>query len=327
MKKFLITGVTALSFATIITFSACSPSTSTYGFSSNWYKNSAVTTDISATKEVLTYDVTFTKGTNKTYSVDYAPGIYTVTLENTVYENQSVYKLSSELKISGTYTLGSEKSEFSDSIVSECYFHDVSRLLYPLYSKKTVKSTSPRENAPTSLTNGIKQYDYTVEITYSTENNKATSVYTDLTGETEEIRAEYSLKNNLPVLDNESLLFAIRGISFSASSQSKAYVIDPYNHKQETININLSRQNTDAKYSFINVDTDDKTTNEYTMNVNAVSVSRNAAMTGKALTAVYAAPISSINTYRCVMLQMVKPLAFNLGSLNYTLAEADFTNK
>ena len=324
-KKIVLSGIAALSCAALCGLSACTAA-SAASLVPNWYGNTTLTTAISGTYEELTYAVTYEKGSNENYAVQYEPGVYTVVLENTTYNEESVYRLTSELQISGVYTMGGETLAFTDSVESVCYFRNVSRALYPLYSLKTVHSTSPRTDDPDSLGEAVAQYNYTVEVTYSPDDNTAHSVYTDL-GTNEKTEYDHRLRDNLTVLDNETLLFAARGMTLSVGSAESVYVLNPYNHTQETVAVSLTAQTADAEYEFIDKDAGESEATKHKLTVNTFAIGRSATLTGKVITARYAAPVVGNNTYRSVMLEMENPLSYNMGTLVYTLAEADFTDK
>ena len=326
-KKILFGGIAALSCAALVGLTSCT-TVATASLVPNWYQNTTLTTSISDTREVLTYAVSYEKGSNETYTVEYQPGVYTVTLENDTYNGESVYKLTSSLEISGTYTMGSDSLDFTDSVRSLCYFRDVSRSLYPLYSEKSVRSTSPRTDAPASLDEAVQVYDYTMAVTYSTDGKSATSVYTDsVSGQTQ--THEYSLRNNATVLDNESLLFAARGLTLSVGGKAEVYVLNPYTQTQETTAINLNAQTTEASFTFLDVDAGETEAAEHKLTANTMVFSRNTTLTGGMLTAKYAAAptLGGENPYRCVMLELNDPLSYGMGSLVYRLTEADFTDK
>lgn len=326
-KKILLGGVAALSCAALIGLTSCT-TVSITTLVPNWYENTTLTSSISDTKETLVYEVSYQKGSNSNYSVEYQPGTYTVTLQNDTYNGESVYKLTSSLTVSGTYAMGSESLDFSDSVESVCYFRDVSRSLYPLYSEKTVRSTSPLTDDPASLEEAVRQYNYSVTVTYSTEDNGAVSVYKDLsTNETQ--THEYSLRDNMTVLDNETLLFAARGLSLSVGGSANLYVVNPYTQTQEVIAVNLTAQTANAAYTFIDVDAGETEATEHKITANTLVFSRDTTLTGGMLTARYAAApaLGGENPYRCVMLEMSDPLSYNMGSLVYRLTKADFTDK
>ena len=326
MKKSLKISLISLSCASLLALSACA-ATPSVSIAPNWYNNTVLTSSISQTYEKLTYAVKYEKGTNENYSVEYDDGVYTVELKNTTFNDESVYVLTSELQISGKYTMGSQTLEFTDSVQSTCYFRNAKEQLYPLKSVKTVKSTTPYAKDAQSLEQAVKTYEYVTEVVYDPDENTAVATYTDLKDESKNSQKEYSLQDNLTVLDNESLLFAVRGVSLAANATECAYVLNPYAAAQETVNITFKTQTKDAKYTFKNVDNGDASAKEYTLDVNTLSINRKATMAGKTVTAVYAAPVANNKTYRCVMLKMENPLSYQMGKLVYTLTEADFTDK
>ena len=326
MKKITKTAA-VLSCAALFTLAACS-SSSNVSISPNWYSNTTLTTNITDTYESLLYDVTYTEGENDdvNFTLSYDTGTYSVTLENATYESQLVYKLSSELSISGAVAYGSESYSFDDSVTSVCYFLNASKSLYPLYSLKTVKSTTPSGESVSALSEAYTEYTYTMEVTYDTAEGTAVSVYTDLSdGSVTE--CEYDLKTNATILDNENLLFAVRGFSLSEDSSESVYVLNPYANSQDTVVVECTEETSDAEYTFTDITAGETEATAHTLDVNTVGIIRNTTFSGTTITAYYAAPISDANTYRCVMLAMESPLSSEMGTLTYTLSEAEFTTK
>ncbi len=322
MKKPLKFIFATLSCALLLGVTACG-ATPAVGISPNWYKDTNLSTNITGTKEVLTYEVTFEKGSNSNYAVSYDTGAYVVTLQNVEYKGELAYKLTSTLNITGKYTLGTEEKPFTDKVESECVFRNADRRLSPLYSKKSVHSTSPRADKPTTWDEAVKAYDYTVEITYGADNKTATSVYTDTANTANPTKKDYKLNANALLLDNESLLFAIRSFTLSDAATNVS-LVNPYTQKQESVTITKTAQ-AEGKYTFKDVDANDSEKVEKTITANAVQIKRNDRFTGKIISAYYAT-LSTTKNYRAVMLKMENPLSYNLGKLVYNLVEADFTD-
>ena len=326
-KKILLGGVAALSCAALVGLTSCA-TVATATLVPNWYEDTTLTSSIAQTKETLTYAVSYEKGSNTRYSVEYQPGTYTVTLENDTRGGESVYKLTSSLRIAGKYTMGNESLDFSDSVDSVCWFRNVSRSLYPLYSEKTVHSTSPCTDDPASLQDAVRVYDYTVSVSYDPDENEADVSYQN-TGDDAPQTARVSLRDDMTVLDNETLLFAARGLSLSVGGSVGLCTVNPYTAEREVIAVNLTEQKADASYSFIDVDAGETETTEHKITVNTMVFSRDTTLTGSMITAYYAAApvLGGENPYRCVMLAMNDPLAYHMGTLVYRLTSADFTDK
>ncbi|MBP5242435.1 MAG: hypothetical protein J6Z36_01950 [Clostridia bacterium] len=329
MKKIVKTGVAALCLASISLLTACSSSsTASDGISAGWYKDTSLVSVISETYEQLQYEVKFLEnsGKNKNYSVSYTPGSYTVTLKNVNYEGEAAYELTSTLEISGVYTVNGETKDFSDFVESVCYFRPAAKMLSPMYSKKTVKSTSPIAEEPSSLAEAVASYDYEVTCDYNADGSRVTVAYLDNIDESKNATKEYKISaGSYFLLDNEELLFAIRGMDLSGSHS--VYVFNPYTHVRDTIEISPSTSAA-SKYSFIDQDAGETEATEHEIPVHTVVFGiSSSTLTGTYQAAIYANAIDGKNVYRNVMLYLENPIAYHLGSLTYTLKSANFTDK
>ena len=230
MKKIRMTGLILLAPLTLLC--ACSGGVP-LSFSANWYRNTALGGSVGDTLEELTYEVTFTpaEDTSGGFSVEYGTGSYTTKLFNSNLtlsdgSTKEGYIYTTELTISGRYLLAGKASEtFTDSVKSTVRFLPVSYGLQPVKSEKEVVSTSPETSSPVSLEGAFRTYHYTYDVSYDVGLTTATAVYTDLTEykteEGETVRRdpetrEYEIEGDTTYLDNEQILFALRGLDLSS---------------------------------------------------------------------------------------------------------------
>lgn len=318
MKKSFKAGAAALLCASVFALSSCS-SAATVAFNQNWYSNNTLSDAKLETSETLVYDVSFSDtGKNESYSVHYNDGTYTVQLSvEPNYRGKNAYKLTTALEISGEYSRGEEKKPFSDKLESECYFRSAKDSLNPVYSKKQVLSTSPLAESADSLDKAVKTYDYVVECNYADDGKSVDVAYTDNADQTNSKSYTQKLKSPYTIVDNESLLFAIRGLSSSANLS----VFNPYTGALETVGAAFSSQASDKTYAFSMDGNEEKA---HTMSAYSVNIGLSGTqLTGKIRTAVYAA--TSAREYRNVLLQLTTPLTYSLGALEYKLKSASFT--
>lgn len=303
--------------ASVFALSACGSTATATKFTQNWYMNNELGDVKSQTNERLVYEVSYAQANtpNEYYSVNYATGTYTAELSaEPNYRGKNAYKLISVLEISGTYSCKDERLNFTDRVESEVYFRSAKDSLAPVYSKKTVHSTSPRAEKATSLAEAVVVYDYVTECTYNDAHTNVDVVYTDNVSAEKSASYSKKIKASYPLVDNEELMFSIRGLSGSANLSC----FDPYTRETETLAASFSSEPGERKYTFVKNGEEA----EYTVNSYAVSFGRVATLAGKTQSAIYAATASG---YRNVMLQLTSPLSYSLGALTYTLKTADFT--
>ena len=330
MKKIRLAGLLLLAPLTLL--SACSGGTP-LSFTANWYRNTALGSSVNDTLEELTYEVSFTPAENdSSFSVEYDTGTYTTRLINANIalsdgSTKEGYIYTTELTISGRYRLGSEVSEdFSDRVSSSVSFLPVTDGLKPVKSEKEVLSTSPIVSLPETLEGAIETYHYTYEVSYDAALTTATAVYTDLNAETPapETR-EYAIDGTTTYLDNEQILFALRGLSLSSVATFR------------TVNSVMGIVTEVSTGTSTTGPTSLKESVDFTMDGTAVKTEIDAVQvpiiyqstpSGQQQDLVYAATTdTNNNTYRNVLLRMEVPVLQSLGTLVYRLKEAAFTTK
>lgn len=313
--------------APIACLCACSGA-SALSLGANWYRQTDTTTGISGTSENLEYSVTFTSAGNDAFYVTYDEGTYetaltseTVTLSDGTSEMG--YRYYTEYAISGRYTVNGETGEtFYDSITSEVIFRNVAEGLQPIRSLKTVKSTSPVSISPKTLEEAYRVYEYTYEVTYDNPISEAQIVYTRTLPSEKVTEKTVAIKTKGSYLDNEQILFALRGLDMSASASFVS--INPLDMQTSTVAITSPTATSETLTLNLNGETSLHTIDAYSVSL-AYS---GGTFTGQPQTLVYAKKQDvNDNTYRNVLIRMSVPVLQSLGTLNYTLIKAEFNGK
>lgn len=312
MKK---TVCAAIALAAVVALSGCSSSSPS--LNANWYKDTTITAGISNTYEKLTYAVTAEEGTNPAYSVTYS-GSYETVLRNTIYTwedgtVEDVYTLTSTLRLLGSYTFTAtgEKHGFEDEITSEVIFRPVSKTLSPIYSEKYYRTTVPNAPTPASAAEMCTVYEYTDVAVYDKAGETAT-VTRKRAGETE--TTEVRLSGT--VFDNEQLLFVLRCLAFSSTSLK---IVNAEMQQLATVTVTAGSQLAEFETNFNG--------EARTIAANRFSIALSASLPGASQTLTYAQTTAGNNVYHTALLEMSTPLPYLLGTLTYTLTEAEFTTK
>ena len=285
-----------------------------------WYRNAVTPSDQDQeTVETLTYEVSFTRGDSWTnYEVNYTNGVYTTTLsvDNETY-NRSVYKYETALSIDVAYTFGTVETEkFHDTITSCVYFEKEGNGLAPIYSEKTFSNHS-LVNGDMTLED-VQTLNYTVTVDYQTmvstvTNHDDANYNSQKTFEVED-RDKYSL------LDNETLLFALRGVNPSSAVSHKLLVYAPFSEEVQTITANFSTPQ-EKQFSFTENGT---AIPSKKLTYNTVTLGINSSTPGQTQTLLIAHTKDvQANEMRNVILSYEVPIAYNLGTLVYTLTNIE----
>ncbi len=319
MKKRQFTAaVSALLGATLL-ISSCS-SGSAANFSANWHAG-IVNTVVEGTSETLVYNVTqnVETATNSTYSVHYSGGTYTTSLTTEQRDNKLLYRYHTELSISVQYLFDGQYSEpKTDKVTSTVYFRGVQEGLRPVSSTKEVESRSPSGLSPASLDSAYRDYHYSIQTDYNEDCTAATSVYTDLSTESGDTQTtEFSIGDGYSYIDNEELLFALRGISYASAQQFQVYNASV--RRVQNVRVSPSAVKGGTFEFLLSGQPHSNSTDYYSL-----SISISESNPGATQTAWYAATNAANNFYRNVMLRLETPISYNLGSLVYELQSAEF---
>lgn len=316
-KKFLSAIALTLCAATL---TACAGTSQKVTFEEYWLEDAGIAPNVSpeTVLEALEYDVEFKKasGLNDDYDVYYENGVYKTKLTL----NEGVYRYETSLSIDVTYTVDGQSETKSDSIVSWVEFKKNAKL-QPIKSHKEIVCRSP-EGGGATIETCYKEYNYTVDTTYN-ENGlggKSVIVNNDPLANNDPQEKTFTVEDKYTCLDNEQLLFALRGLSQSTSTSSVS-VYAPFSGVVQTINVGYSSLEKGTEFTFKK----NGVSNKQVINYYPVSVKINAQLPGETQTAWIAETTNAhSNTFRNLILQLETPLAYNLGTLIYTLKSANF---
>lgn len=329
MKKKRILGL--LTLAPLALLSACGGGTPALTLTANWYKNTALSDNISDTHERLEYKVEYVEPTAQNdFTVSYKPGTYVAELNSEVRTlsdgtKETVYVYTTSFTISGNYALGEEKGEtFEDSLQTSVVFRNIKQQLQPVESTRTQKTTSPISLAPTSIQTASEEYYFKTETTYDENLTKATVVYTDLKKENgEPSKREISLGGTGTFLDNEQILFALRGSALTSALTFRS--INSVQNKCTTLNTTTG-ETSDVALKGVTIG--ESAATDITVPAIRTSLSYNDGQSGGAQTLWYAKTDNvNSNTYRNALVCMETEIFYGLGVLRYTLVNAQFSEK
>ena len=298
-------------------------------FGAYWYGDTTNSNIFSGETETLEYDVSFEPAENSNLQLSYE-GTYTMRLsdENRLVDGASVpcYHLSTELSVSATFTLNGESKSFEDSVVSDVYFLSVAEGLRPLESSKTVVSTSPLNTHPSSLDKDVAYHTfrYATHVVYATNLRSAAFTLDNLDSDADDDdeAVTVSLGDKGSYLDNEQLLFALRGLDMTSSENFRT--INPTKRMEEKIAFSEAPEAVlqSARFTLNGEEVDTE------IEARKLSLSYQSEASGQAQTFVYATHSGSAgNRYRHVLLSYRAPAVQSVGTVVYTLKSATFTTK
>lgn len=326
MKKRTIVGAALL--APVLLFTACAGGNSNLALSANWYASSDITTNISGTKESLEYSVVFESTGTDAYAVDYDDGVYTAELvsENVTVGNtqEPGYHLRTTLTMTGRYTVnGATGEDFTDTVVSDVWFRNVTTELQPIRSVKTVQCHTPNANAQ-STDEAYTYYEYTYTAEYDHAMTKADITIDYVQPERDDVSRSTPLSGTGTYLDNEQILFALRGLNMTSAVALRT--INPVTGIVTTLSATAPSSTTETMRFSVNGAGGDE---DRSIAARSLSIQYSSANSGSAQQLVYAAKVTDANsnTYRNVLLRMETSVIHSLGTLRYTLTSAQFNEK
>ena len=315
MKRKTITAIAATLLSASL-FASCSISYQAT-FKDYWFSNPNTTpTEV---LEELTYKISYEKGESAEtngYALSYSNGTYTTRL---TLNDEGQYVYETKLTVDVSYMYGAlDPMTKTDTVETRMVFSKNAKLT-PISSYKKIVCYSPLGNA-TSLETCYNYVDYTVETTYAADLTGGTSKVTNNKTSTP---AEYTfeLESDYTCLDNEQLLFALRGLE--QTSASTFYVYSPFAQKVQKVKATFGTKVEGESFSYQKpngTDVEDVGINYY-----PVTLVLNEKNPGAPQT-VWIAEMSNAqsNTHRNVILKLSTPLPYSLGSLTYTLQSATF---
>jgi len=325
-KRFLsIASVLAATtlFASCSSCSACSVNQEIL-FNAGWLSDT--TSKVLPTNpEELSYDVSYNKANglySDSYTVNYTNGSYNTVLKQVDHEGQAVYEYTSTLTISVAYTLKKtgETTQFEtpDSVKTTVLFTSAAKGLTPIKSTKTTYCHSPRGTEATKLEHCYTEYHYTVETVYTGSKGKSTITNHLNEDKTQKLKSFSAKHDEFSYLDNEQILFALRGMGTTSTSVSS---YQPLEHAKKTVGISVGKK-AGGEFEF---DIVGKGKEKRAIDYRPYTLTFEADNPGSSQTAWIASTTNTTaNTYRNVMLKLETPISYNFGSLVYTLTSAKF---
>ena len=319
MKRKNILSSLALLLTTAV-LTSCAGTSQKVIFSSNWQNDNTVQqNDLT---ETLEYAVSFEKGSplSDAYSLNYTNGIYTTSLKTEQYNGRTIYSYETNLTIDVIYEMNAESTQLQDTVYSLVKFEKTDKSLRPISSHKEVYSHSP-SNGATELSKCYELFHYTVDISYN-ENYAGEAIIKNLANENAtETKNSFSVNTEkYTCIDNEQLLFALRGVNPSLSSTAKFNVYSPFVKATQRIKATFASEE-GADFNFVRNGVAVKEAIQY-YPVSIVLEQKNSGATKTAWMA-KSKDVQS-NTYRNVILRLETPLSYSLGTLVYTLKSATF---
>ncbi|MCD8287009.1 MAG: hypothetical protein LUD50_07285 [Clostridia bacterium] len=228
-----------------------------------------------------------------------------------------------------------------DKAITECYFLSCEDYLRPLYSRQEIVSHSPAEYAPASLDECYIDVDCTYTTYYTYDGYNATVEYVDNNDSDNSDTTEYSISADDTFFDLSSMEISIRAMSdlSTSLSQSVSLFVPQAGMLTYTYVGSDTAMDDDALASVSGILEDnglfttttttdsngDVTVND-TVGTVAVSVEGSGNLASVYQTYWFAEITNrKNNTARATMLAISSPLAYNLGTLNYTLDRIDST--
>ena len=238
--------------APMLALAACTSATPALALSSNWFLNTG-DARMSDAGEMLVYSVAFEAEEGNDF-LTYGEGTYTsvLTAEPTELADGATelcYHLHTELTIPVTYTVGGEEATFNDSVLSDVWFRDVSHSLQPVKSVKKAVTHTPLTTEPASLESAYGAYDYTYTVTYNVGCTSADIevVYAESETAPKKVTVDLS-KAGGSYLDNEEILFALRGLSMTSSASFST--VNPVKFATATVSMTESPASASEKLTF-----------------------------------------------------------------------------
>lgn len=305
-----------------VVFSTACTSTKTYHlFSGSYWLSSHEVGTVATVSETCTYSLSVTGATsaNLKMFVDES-SVFTTKLESTTYNEVHCYKFSTNLTLNGYFLNGEQKTEFSDSQTSECYFLGMNDKFAPLYSIKTLSSTTPFTGEESGYV--FARVEYTYETTYDREKGtasvKVTSGENTTKGyEVDEHERTYEKINAGTFIDSQLFLFFPRACKFEEGFVQSFNTLDVLSQKVHSMRIGVSGTAPTSEITVAGFRLNGKTHPNEKFNTYNVLIQINGNFSGAALEFCFDATNTSYNRNNLVSYAQQLPL--NLGKLTYTL--------
>lgn len=325
MKKRNLTAFLLL--APLALAAACSTGIQHVEIQANWYRNTALGSDIAGTRETLEYAVALSESTpHNGLTAEYTNGVYTMTLTNAsiALENGSKegYVLETSLTVDAKFTFqGNATSALRDEVTTRVEFLSVGDNLRPVSSTKIAHTHVPNDS-PQSAESIYTEYDYTYAVKYNDALTKATVTYTDRITNAEPNVREIEIEGNTTFLDNEQIFFAMRGMNLTSAISFRT--INPTMRSVQTVGLREAAKEVTESVSF---ERDGQPYSDSALAAYEVRIGYGGNV-GQGMRAVFAKKTSDTdNVNRNVPLRMEYAVIRSLGTMRFTLTKATFAEK
>lgn len=328
MKKFLPAIALTLGFSVLA--AGCVAGNKTVAFSPFWQQNNLTSGE--PIDETLTYKVAFEKGSgleNINYSFAYENGTYTTQLVSKTEGDTIIYEYRTKFSIDVTYTLnGVDSDPFTDTVETYAKFYGGGNLLKPVESSKTTVSHSPRSGSEhASLTTCYSEFNQTVETKYNADGSGSCTVTDNTLEKNNKSTTNFTKDEKYTCIDNETLLLALRAISASTTSAT----VEVYNqvvNAMQKINISFvvpreDQETGDREFAYKEMVDGEWKEVKKAISYREVNLSLKDKNPGTTQTAWVAQSAPTANTYRNMLLRIEMPLAYDFGTLIYSLDSVD----
>lgn len=302
--------------------SACTGMYNPVTFNDNWKTNPEANSPIN---ETLVYNVSYSKndGLIEAYEINYTNGEYVANLSTVNEDGKTYYLYQTELSIDVIYEYGSATKQFTDTVSSEIKFARAADRLRPVYSKKTLNSHSPSNGAVENIDDCYYAHSYTVETTYNANLTEGKTVITEHTAEGDKKSDPKTFEideEDTRYLDNEQLIFALRGVNPTSFPTANFLVYAPFTKAVQQVKATFPTSAEGATFKFHR----NGTQIEQNINYRSVKLALNTNNPGAEQT-IWIAEKSENNVNRNVILKMETPLSYGIGSLVYTLTSETYS--
>lgn len=323
MKKLRIAAIaTALP---LVLCAACGAADQSLGLSANWYSNTN-NTNLAGTSETAEYTVTFEpEKENADFTAEYTDGVYKTTLRDenisSAEGNPLGYHFHTELTVKGRFILKGERGEeFTDTVVSDVWFLSVAEGLRPVRSEKRSDCHVPVAGA-SSVSASSLHYTYSYTTTYTADLSSATVLFTQTVPEEKSSETVLKLKGRTSYLDNEQILFAIRGLNLQTAFTFRS--VNPVQLLPATVQ-GAAGEGEERKETF----SVNGVSEERTVSVAKTSISYTGTYRGGSQVLYYAQRTSpTANAYRNILIRAEVPALESLGTYVYSLKSVTFNEK
>lgn len=316
--------IATLAVAACLCATACSQSQPS-SFNATWRKialDANETVEFSGA-ETAEYELSFEKGSNTAYSVDYTNGSYVTSLSS--HEGKYLYETTLKANVQYDYN-GEKTSVFADEITSSVLFESTQKGLAPVRSEKRFAVHVPSSPTPASLSSCYSEYYYVVSTDYTT-NVCSIDYFTDATFSTphatfRSTNSSFENDGKYSLVDNEELYVATRALK--GSGTNTLYVYNTSAAALQKVQVAASsKKTTDFTFEIVGREA---TTHAISYIPYTISIKEDNPGESHELWIAETTETTN-NEYRNALLKIKTPLTYNLGSLIFNLKKVSFLDE